>query len=209
MAAEKGHNDCLEEMIKAGADVNIINLDGDTALMCAALTGQGHCLSTLIEAGADVNIANTDYYVPIMCFARKKDDESIKTLIEAGADVNIVNKLGETALSIAQAKDSLKCASVLVQAGAVVNEGDHYPKEERREKNSDLLNLAQKSGPDQSPGPKLEDDHNNKSGATSFVQPTAPDASELNNEFDVSNSPLHMWNSIPSCEGEILLNLNV
>ena len=39
--------------------MNCVDLDGDTALMCAAITGKGHCISTLIEAGADVNIETT------------------------------------------------------------------------------------------------------------------------------------------------------
>ena len=79
-AAEKGHIGCLERLIKAGADVNIVNLDGDTAVMCAAITGKGQCLSILIEAEADVNIANNEGYVPIMCFARKKDKKKYQNV---------------------------------------------------------------------------------------------------------------------------------
>ena len=116
-AAVEGHKACLEELIKAGADVNKTDLDGNTTLQHASTTGKSQCLSTLIEAGADVNIANK-------CFARNGDDKSIIELIRAGADVNIVNKLEETAMSIAKAKGHQRCRDTLVQAGAVVNDED-------------------------------------------------------------------------------------
>ena len=190
-ATEKGHTGCLEQLIKAGADVNIVNLDGDTAVMCAAITGKGKCLSILIEAGADVNIVNNEGYVPIMCFIRQKDEKSIKTLIEAGADVNIVNKLGETAVSIAQAKDSLKRTSVLVQAGAAVNDSGYYPKQEGNEKNADVFNLAHGSASGQSSESKLEGAHNCESDAASLVEPTVPDASEMDDEFDIEQPPAY------------------
>ena len=138
-----------------------------------------------------MNILNNEGYAPIMCFARQKDEKTIKTLIEAGADVNIVNKLGETALSIVQAKDSLKCTSMLVQAGAAVNDGDHYPKQEGNEKNADVLNLAHGSASGQSSESKLEGALSYESDAASFVQPTAPDASELDDEFDIEQPPAY------------------
>ena len=105
--------------------------------------------------------------------------------------MNIANKLGKTALSIAQAKDCLKCTSVLVQAGAAVNKGDHYPKQEGNEKNADFLNLVHGCPSGQSSESKLEGALNCESDAASFVEPTAPDASELNDEFDIEQPPAY------------------
>ena len=179
-AADKGYNGCVEELIKAGADVNSVDLDGDTALMCAAITGKGHCVSTLIEAGADVNIANNDGYVPIMCFARNGDDKSITELIRAGADVNIVNKFGETALQIAKTKDHLKCIGTLVQAGAVVNDDGRL-----LGKNKMYTHTAAQG----------QHDECNSGGAcnynvraTSSIQPTAPAFSNVN-DLDIEQPP--------------------
>ena len=82
----------MEELINAGADVNSVDLDGDTALMCAAISGKRHSVSILIESGADVNKANNNGNVPIICFARNGNDKSITELIRARADVNIMKR---------------------------------------------------------------------------------------------------------------------
>ena len=49
--------DCLKELIKAGAQVDLQNKKDKTALMFAA---DSECLTTLISAGADVNIKDNE-----------------------------------------------------------------------------------------------------------------------------------------------------
>ena len=186
IAADQGHDKCMEELINAGADVNKVDLDGDTAMMCAAITGKGNCISTLIEAGADVNIANKNGYVPIMCFARNGDDESITELIMAGADVNIVNNLGETAMTIARSKGNFKCIGLLVQEGAIVNVNESLPGNVNNEKKPHVLDAVNSSNMGQSSGSNYE----HPGGASaSFIPPTAPDVSDLNEGFDIEEPP--------------------
>ena len=57
MATQGGHQACLAQLIKAGADVNRTTFDGTTCAFIASQNGASQCLIMLIEAGADVNLS--------------------------------------------------------------------------------------------------------------------------------------------------------
>ena len=56
-ATAKDHSQCLEMLLKAGADVNVKDKYGYTALARAAKKGHTQCLEILLKAGADVNMS--------------------------------------------------------------------------------------------------------------------------------------------------------
>ena len=49
---------CLAELIAAGADVDVQNVNKVTPLMNASCDGYADCVKLLIKAGADVNAQN-------------------------------------------------------------------------------------------------------------------------------------------------------
>ena len=57
--SREGCMSCVRLLIKAGANVNLRNKHGASALSLAALTDKARCMKVLIEAGADVNNRNT------------------------------------------------------------------------------------------------------------------------------------------------------
>ena len=57
-AARDGHAQCVEVLIKQGADVNTYDENFSTALIRAADKGRLQCVELLLEAGADVNSSN-------------------------------------------------------------------------------------------------------------------------------------------------------
>ena len=122
-AAEYGHDKCLTALIKAAADVNVIDHHGNTALMSAALYGKINTLTTLIEAGADVNLAVDDYNhnTALMKAVQNGHVGCAQKLIQSGADVNIADYDGNTALICAVQNDNLTCVEKLLAAGADVN----------------------------------------------------------------------------------------
>ena len=135
MAARGGHNETVQTLIAAGADLNIqtvkvllatlvccymftqlslITKYGWTALTIAAIGGHNETVQTLIAASADLNIqfvkvllvtfvycymftqlslTTKDGWTALMIACRGGHNETVKTLIAAGADVGLKVRL--------------------------------------------------------------------------------------------------------------------
>jgi uncharacterized protein len=68
-AAREGCQDCLRELLKGGADINLTDPDGASALVIALLNRNWDSAKLLIESGADVNLwdifGETPLYVAV------------------------------------------------------------------------------------------------------------------------------------------------
>jgi ankyrin repeat protein len=56
MAAENGHEKCVELLLDAGCDINALNNQGASALHMAVNFEHIDCVRTLVRCGADVTI---------------------------------------------------------------------------------------------------------------------------------------------------------
>ena len=141
-AAKGGHVQCVELLLKSGADVNLwtadnkrskalmkrgLNNGGHTALYVAVVNKQPECVKLLIEAGADVNIQcnDTSYnkITPLLAAIKGGgNDQCAEMLVNAGADVNIVD-LGDrdTVLMCAAHHSSTRLEELILKGGADVN----------------------------------------------------------------------------------------
>jgi ankyrin repeat protein len=120
VAAEKGHKDIVEVLIKAGADANHQNYTGSTALMNAACDGHRDIVEVLLKAGAEVNKSRRGSTA--LCYAvGKGHKDTVEVLIRAGADVNAYGINGFTPLIRAVLDDDKECVELLVKAGADIN----------------------------------------------------------------------------------------
>ena len=93
------------ELIKNGADLNLQNNAGLTALMMAAYINKTEIAKALIAAGADLNLQDKFGKTALMRAARWGHTEIVKALIDAHADLNLQDNNGDTALDIAQLID--------------------------------------------------------------------------------------------------------
>ncbi|KKK72061.1 hypothetical protein LCGC14_2907670 [marine sediment metagenome] len=72
-------------LIETGADVNVQNKWGETALMWASYEGHPEVVELLIERGANINAMDSNGYTALMWALKKGQTEAINLLKEAGA----------------------------------------------------------------------------------------------------------------------------
>lgn len=122
----------VQQLIAAGADVNIIGSSRRTPLHIAAMCAKADCVIGLLEAGADATAAcqqgnNTLHYLASYSGSKPRAwlPEVVQKLVTAGCNVDLVNNNGETPLHIAVAKrlDSLVGALLAARAALDITNG--------------------------------------------------------------------------------------
>lgn len=90
-------------LIRAGADVNIVSSDGETALSCATAHD---VMKELLKRGANPNIQSTRFSgeTPLHKAALNGDKETVELLLRYGADPTIRDSNGQTPLDITNVK---------------------------------------------------------------------------------------------------------
>jgi len=123
-SVNRGDYTNVKKNIDKGANVNAINLWGNTALMEASSNGHTEIVKLLIEQGADVNAQpKLNGITALMLASSNGHTEIAKLLIKAGADVNAQSKHG-TALIKAWQEGYTEIAKLLIEEGADVNAQD-------------------------------------------------------------------------------------
>ncbi len=84
-AAWYNHAEAIKELLKAGADIDGINITGFTPIHHAAEAGSPEAARVLIEAGADVNLPSNAGETPLQRARREGHQEVVRLLEAAGA----------------------------------------------------------------------------------------------------------------------------
>ncbi|MDT8271704.1 MAG: ankyrin repeat domain-containing protein [Desulfomonilia bacterium] len=129
-AAREGNEVMVEQLIKAGAEVDYARFNGLNALISASQYGHQYVVKVLLKHGAEVNYATLWGETALMAAAARGYAETVGVLLEAGADPNAVDERGMSAMLKAlenpQNKDQDKVFEIvknLVVHGADVNYG--------------------------------------------------------------------------------------
>ena len=125
-AARTADLETVRELIDEGADVNVAQADGTTALLWAAYQSDAEMVRTLIEAGAELDARNYFGVTPLLQASRTGDAAVIELLIEAGADATLAHPEGETPLMAASRTGRVEALELLLAAGADVNATDSF-----------------------------------------------------------------------------------
>ena len=119
-AAVYGNAACMHLLLDRGADVNVANKEGATALMRAAFDYEK--VRLLVDHGADVNARSSLGNTPLMLAARTANSHrTVDLLLSRGANAKATNFFGATALMAAAASGNAKSVRLLVDHGADVN----------------------------------------------------------------------------------------
>lgn len=120
-----GNAAALRDLLATGADPNLLNSGGRSALSYAAGFGRADCVRVLLEFRAHINHRNPHHGGTALLNATKSDlpnkIEILSTLIASGADVNIPDNHGITPLISAAFRQDNDAVKLLVESGANVN----------------------------------------------------------------------------------------
>ncbi|MCP5487705.1 MAG: ankyrin repeat domain-containing protein [Verrucomicrobia bacterium] len=108
----------VQELLKAGADVNVFDAYGWTLLRHAIRAGSLEMIQMLLEHGAEPNRYKKDRWPLALAAAHHGDVEIMQALLNHGLDVDVRDLEGQTALMAAARNGDEKMISFLLDAGA-------------------------------------------------------------------------------------------
>ena len=114
----------IERIALSGANMNVRNSDGETAVMLAAMNGQHAAVYQLAQGGADINIHHEQdglTALHLACFHNTSD--AVIALLSSGADMNARSKDGFTPLLVSVVKENDTITQILVDNGVDMNIG--------------------------------------------------------------------------------------
>lgn len=132
-----GSTELVEELLKAGADVNISNDNGITPLFRAVNDGSEEIFRLLLPANPDFTTTDPDRNTLIHAAVRGKNDNILSTLLEkvqvhqkldsdqSQVGVHTTNKAGETPLHVAAERGCVPLAKTLLMHGANIEARDN------------------------------------------------------------------------------------
>ncbi|XP_071086322.1 ankyrin-3-like, partial [Haliotis cracherodii] len=99
LAARAGHGELVDFLVKKGADMTLVNNDGDNILHQACRGGDVETVEiVLAQNKLDINRRNKNGETPVMMAARAGHGELVDFLVKKGADMSIVNNDGDNIL---------------------------------------------------------------------------------------------------------------
>jgi ankyrin repeat protein len=148
-AALWGNTKVVEHLLDAGADVNWMAEDGETALFTATARGHVETAKCLLRRGAKITIGNdplmaasgpgADPNLMLQLLQAKADPNTpgvlcnaalwgntkvVEHLLDAGTDVNWMAEDGQTALFTATARGHIETVKCLLRRGAKITIGN-------------------------------------------------------------------------------------
>jgi len=126
-AAKRGDTHAVHYLVAGGADLDVRDPMGYTALHWAGIRGHWTVFSELVTAGTPINAIGGDGGTPLHWACHHDRPDMIARLIDAGADQNVSNRWGRTPLHVAARRGCGRVARLLIERGveidATTNEG--------------------------------------------------------------------------------------
>ena len=118
LAAFLGNIEITELLIKSSADINALDLGGNSALHWAVFGCHTACTRILIEHHARTDTRNNFGWTPLMQATARNNLEGVALLIASGVNLDTAANDGMTALHKAAASGYLELVELLLEQGA-------------------------------------------------------------------------------------------
>ncbi|XP_075124293.1 ankyrin repeat domain-containing protein 6 isoform X2 [Leptodactylus fuscus] len=125
LAANKGHLNVVQILLKAGCDLDVQDDGQQTALHRAAVVGHSDILAILIQEGCALDRQDKDGNTALHEAAWHGFSQSVKLLVKAGANVLARNKAGNTPLHLACQNGHSQSCRFLLLAGSRADLKNH------------------------------------------------------------------------------------
>jgi serine protease inhibitor/ankyrin repeat protein len=125
-AITEGHADTVKLLIASGADTEVKDERGDTALHIAAFGGDNELAKLLLERDTEVDARNGAGDTPLHLAARQGDRLTVQLLVAHYAELNAKNWAGLTPLHYAASQRHREIILLLLANGASVNAQDKH-----------------------------------------------------------------------------------
>lgn len=93
--------DCVELLLRYGADPEKQTINANTALMFAA-QGKANILALMLRSNINIKARNKNSYTPLMLAIKANCEQCVKLLLKAGANPKRKNEQGENAFDLAK-----------------------------------------------------------------------------------------------------------
>jgi len=117
-AAHSGHAAIAGQLMEAGAQADLVNVNGDTALTLAAKAGHNAVVEVLLDGGADVNHRNGWGWTALMLAAKEGHAALVRQLLRSGADPDVTGRYGSTARDLAKRGGHDAVLRILARSGS-------------------------------------------------------------------------------------------
>jgi ankyrin repeat protein len=125
-AASDGNVMETEHLLKAGANVNVREVEGETPLMYAATAGKTEVVNLLLDRGAEVEALSSNRETALARAVGAKQYDCVTLLLDRGAKIDRSTDAGGPPLIYAAGGDDLRMVKQLLHRGANVNSTDDY-----------------------------------------------------------------------------------
>lgn len=115
----------VKKLIKAGADINLVDEDGTSPLLIAIMSCNEEIAKILVDNGAYINLDN---YIEGITEAIESMngtyEQTIQLFVDVGGDLDFTNECGTNFMSNAIIKDRPDLVKILIEKGANVDTQD-------------------------------------------------------------------------------------
>jgi ankyrin repeat protein len=135
---QEGYTTILTYLLEHGANLELTDSNGFTAIHLATISNRPKSLSVLLRHGANVHMATNSGFTPLMFSASDNSSECTAILLQHDAAVDAVDAEGYTALWIASLYGRLPIVELLVEGGSDIEIANNNGKKARdiaRERN--------------------------------------------------------------------------